>query len=258
MTEASARAGQLDGAVALVTGSGAGLGRSYAIMLAARGAAVIVHDINAETAEDTASAIRKAGQRAWAIVNDITNVTQFKEMAGSIEREAGSIDVLVNNAGIDEGKLLEEISEASFDRMFAVHVKGTFFATQAIVPGMKRRKRGSIINISSINGMIADSTDSHYNGAKAAILGLTKAWARELAPWGIRVNAVAPGHIVTAQTIARGQERMKRIIAERIPLKRYGEPDEVAHTVAFLASEESAFITGQVLSPNGGEAIVGI
>lgn len=258
MTSIAGRAGQLDGSVALVTGSGGGLGRSYALMLAARGAAIIVHDIDARTAEDTAAAVRARGQRAWVIVNDIADGAAFKRLAGEVERETGAIDILVNNAGIDEGKVFEEITEADFDRMFAVHVKGTFFATQAIVPGMKGRRRGSIINISSINGMIADSTDSHYNGAKAAILGLTKAWARELAPWGIRVNAVAPGHIVTAATIARGPERMRRISAERIPLGRYGEPDEVAHTVAFLASAESAFITGQVLSPNGGEAIVGI
>ncbi|MCX7353446.1 MAG: SDR family NAD(P)-dependent oxidoreductase [Alphaproteobacteria bacterium] len=244
--------------VALITGAGAGLGQAYAFLLAARGAFVVVQDIDRATAEETAAAIQAKGGQACACLCDIADPPAL----GPALRAAGiapdGIHILVNNAGIDAARTIEQVTVADFDRMFGVHVKGTFFATQTVIGGMKARQGGKIVNISSINGMIADSTDSHYNGAKAAILGLTKAWAKEFAPWRINVNAVAPGHVVTAATIARGSERMERIAKERIPLGRYANSEEIAHTVAFLASAESDFITGQVVSPNGGEAIVGI
>ncbi|MBM3542196.1 MAG: SDR family oxidoreductase [Alphaproteobacteria bacterium] len=139
----------------------------------------------------------------------------------------------------------------------AVHVKGTFFVSQAAVPPMRAQGRGRIINISSINGMIADATDPHYNAAKAAILGLTRSLAKELAPWSILVNAVAPGHVVTEATRLRGAARMTMVSETRIPMRRYATPEEIAHSVVFLAGPGGAFVTGQVLSPNGGEAIVG-
>ena len=243
---------------ALITGAGAGLGRAYAVLLAARGASVVVQDIDRATAEEAAAAIRASGGNACACVCDIADPPALAPALRAASIAPDGIDILVNNAGIDSARSIEQVTVAEFDRMFGVHVKGTFFATQTVIAGMKARQRGKIVNISSINGMIADSTDSHYNGAKAAILGLTKAWAKEFAPWRINVNAVAPGHVVTAATIARGPERMERISKERIPLGRYATPEEIAHTVAFLASGESDFITGQVVSPNGGEAIVGI
>jgi len=243
---------------ALITGAGAGLGRAYAVLLAARGASVVVQDIDANAAEATAADIRNQGGMAWSAVCDIADPPALAPALRAAGVAPDGIHILVNNAGIDAARSIEQVTVAEFDRMFGVHVKGTFFATQTVIAGMKARQSGKIVNISSINGMIADSTDSHYNGAKAAILGLTKAWAKEFAPWRINVNAVAPGHVVTAATIARGSERMERISKERIPLGRYATPEEIAHTVAFLASSESDFITGQVVSPNGGEAIVGI
>ena len=258
MTVANHATARLAGRTALITGSGAGLGRAYALAFAAQGARLVIQDIDAASAEATATDIRAAGGIADTVVCDISDVATVSRLFAEAERRAGAIDILVNNAGIDAGRLFEDIGEAEFDRMFAVHVKGTFFATQALVPGMKARRRGKIINIASINGMIADTTDSHYSAAKAAILGLTRAWAKELAPYAIMVNALAPGHVVTAATRARGMERMKKISAERIPLGRYAEPEEIAHAAVFLASSESDFITGQTLSPNGGEAIVGI
>jgi 3-oxoacyl-[acyl-carrier protein] reductase len=250
--------GRLQGRTALITGSGSGLGRAYALAFAAEGAHLLIQDIAATAAEATAADIHAGGGAAETVICDIADAATVSRLFAGAERKAGAIDVLVNNAGIDAGRLFEEIDEAEFDRMFAVHVKGTFFATRAVVPGMKTRRRGKIVNISSINGMIADSTDSHYSAAKAAILGLTRAWAKELAPFNVTVNALAPGHVVTAATRARGMERMKKISAERIPLGRYAEPEEIAHAAVFLASSESDFITGQTLSPNGGEAIVGI
>lgn len=244
--------------VALVTGAGAGLGRAYALLLAARGAQVVVQDIDAATAAETAGAIRGRGGAAWACVCDIADPPALAPALRAAGVAPDGVHILVNNAGIDAARTIEQVTVDEFDRMFGVHVKGTFFATQTVIAGMKARRAGKIVNISSINGMIADSTDSHYNGAKAAILGLTKAWAKEFAPWRINVNAVAPGHVVTAATIQRGAARMERISKERIPLGRYATPEEIAHTVAFLACAESDFITGQVVSPNGGEAIVGI
>ena len=249
---------RLDGKVIVVTGAGMGMGRTHAQLLAERGAHVVVQDIQKAKAEETAHAVAQAGGKAHVLACDISDTGAVAREFTAAEKTLGRIDVLVNNAGIHNRRAIEEVTPQDFDAMFGVHVKGTFFATQTVVGGMKARRRGKIVNISSINGMIADTTDSHYNGAKAAILGLTKAWAKELAPWNINVNAVAPGHIVTPATILRGAERMEKISKERIPLGRYAKPEEIAHTVAFLASSESDFITGQVISPNGGEAIVGI
>ena len=245
---------ELAGQVALITGAGAGLGRAYALALAGAGAEVVIQDIDPAGAEESVRRVRAAGGAARTILGDIADVDDFAAKAARL----GPVHILVNNAGIDEGRTTEEIDEAAFTRMIDVHVKGTFFATKALVPGMKDRGGGRIVNISSINGMIADTTDPHYSAAKAAILGLTKAWAKELAPWGICVNAIAPGHVMTDGTRARGEARMREISEKRIPLGRYGEVEEVAPAVLFLASPRAAFITGQVLSPNGGEAIVGM
>ena len=160
---------------------------------------------------------------------------------------------------------IEEVDEASFDRMFGVHVKGTFFATRAVVPGMKERGAGKIVVTASTAGMTGIAGDSHYSGAKAALLGLTKAWAKELAPFGIHVNAVAPGATMTEMVMTKLPTReaalervQERLAAGAVPLGRYAEPSEITAVVLFLASDEASFITGQVISPNGGEVIVGI
>ncbi len=252
--------GQLDGRVALITGSGSGMGRTHAMVMAERGARIIVHDIDAEAAHETAAALRDKGHEPIAILADIADVGAMAAAIAEAEAEAGRIDILVNNAGIGGGGvLLEEIDEAGFDRMFDIHVKGAFFATQAIVPGMKRRGAGKIINIASIEGMVGVPSRPHYCGAKAALLGLTKAWAREFAPWGISVNCVAPGWVMTEMTFALTDADWRRRHQEaEIPLRRYAAPEEVSALVAFLASAEADFITGQTISPNGGQVIVGI
>jgi 3-oxoacyl-[acyl-carrier protein] reductase len=247
------------GKVALITGSGRGMGRSHAELLAERGADVIVHDINEEWAEETGRLVRAKGRRALVACADIAKPAAMAEVVRRGEAEFGHIDILINNAGVAAERFgIEEITEEWYERMFGVHVKGTLFTTQAVVPGMKKRRAGKIVNISSIWAMTGYRFGSTYCAAKAALLGFTKSWAKELAPWNICVNSVAPGAVKTKmQAEVDSSEDMKRYLAQ-IPLGRYAEPEEMSYAVLFLASDESNFITGQVLSPNGGDTIVGI
>ncbi len=250
---------------AVVTGGGRGMGRSHAEAFAARGAAVGVIDLDGALVDQAVATIREAGGVAHGVKCDVADVAAITEAIASLERSLGGIDILVNNAGIDEMRDIEEIDEASFDRMFGVHVKGTFFATRAAVPGMKARGAGKIVVTASTAGMTGIAGDSHYSGAKAALMGLTKAWAKELAPFGIHVNAVAPGATMTEMVMTKlptREESMarvrQRLDAGAVPLGRYADPSEITAVVLFLASDEASFITGQVISPNGGEVIVGI
>ena len=248
----------LEGRIALVTGAGGGMGRSHAVLLAERGADVIVHDVIDGIAE-TAAEIRAQGRRAHELRVDIRDVAALQSGVAGAEEAFGPIDILVNNAGVGGRRLtLDEISVEDFDRMFEVHVRGTFFATQAAVPGMAARGYGRIVNISSIYAMGGSPRASHYSAAKAAISGFTKCWARELAPHRITVNAVAPGFVVTGMT--RGSNTDAQI-AERekgMPLGRFTRPEDISYAVAWLASDEAEMVTGQVVSPNAGEVIVGI
>ncbi len=248
----------LEGRIALVTGAGGGMGRSHAHLLAGRGADVIVHDTIDGIAE-TAAAVRAEGRRAHELKLDIRDVAALKSGIAEAEASFGPVDILVNNAGVGGRRLeLEDIDPETFDRMFEVHVRGTFFATQAVVPGMAARRYGRIVNISSIYAMGGSARASHYASAKAAISGLTKCWARELAPHRITVNAVAPGFVVTGMT--RGSNSDEQI-AERekgMPLGRFTRPEDISYAVAWLASDEAEMVTGQVVSPNSGETIVGI
>lgn len=246
--------GELDGRQALITGAGRGMGRAHALKLAQHGAAIVVQDIDGPGAQETAAMVVAAGGRASVITGDVADVA---DLMGKIAG-CGDIDILINNAGIDRPGTIEEIDEAGFDEMFAIHVKGAFFAVQTVVPGMKKRRWGKIVNVSSIWGMTGYSSHSHYCGAKAALLGLTKAWARELAPWSINVNALAPGGVWTEMELAqRGPEGIREAEA-RVPLGRWSQPEEQSESVLFLVTERSSFITGQCISANGGSTIVGI
>jgi 3-oxoacyl-[acyl-carrier protein] reductase len=249
---------RLDGLVALVTGAGAGMGRAHALLLAERGADVVVQDINEATAADTAARVRALGRRSTYFAFDIADVPAIERMMAAVERELGGLDVLVNNAGIGgENAVIEDIDEKRFARMFDVHAKGTFFCGRGAMALMKKRGRGKIINTATRWALSGHETSSHYICAKAAILGMTKAWAKELAPHKINVNAVAPGGVWTDMVLkARGPDFI-RAEAEKVPLKRWAQPEEYAYLVAFLASPQADFITGQVISPNGGATIVG-
>jgi 3-oxoacyl-[acyl-carrier protein] reductase len=244
----------LDGKIALVTGSGRGMGRSHAVLLAERGADLIIHDILEGELAETAELIRATGRDARTIQCDIRDVPGFQ----SAVRDMGPIDILVNNAGVGGQRLMmEDITEEIFDRMFSVHVRGTFFATQAVLPGMKDRKSGKIVNTSSIFAMGGSANACHYAAAKAAISGLTKNWAREFGPWNINVNAVAPGFIPTDMTMELTSEADLEARRENLPLRATTEMQDISYAVAWLASSETDKITGQVISPNSGETIVG-
>jgi 3-oxoacyl-[acyl-carrier protein] reductase len=250
-------ASRFDGQVAWITGSGRGMGRAHAELMAARGADIVIHDVLVDEAAAAAAAVKKLGRRVLVSTASVSDVAAMRALVADAERALGAVDILVNNAGIGQHLAIEDITPADFERMFDIHVKGSFFCGQAVIPGMKSRKRGRIINISSNWGMVGANTASHYCAAKTALLGLTKAWAKELAPWNILVNAVCPGGVMTEMPIrVQGMEKIREK-ERKVPLGRWAQPEEIAEAVAFLASGEAAFITGQALSPNGGETIVG-
>jgi 3-oxoacyl-[acyl-carrier protein] reductase len=250
---------RLDDRVAMITGSGAGMGRAHAVMMAERGADVVVQDIDPATAEETAEMVRDHGRRALALTYDIADVDESRRALETVNRELGGVDILVNNAGIGgNGASFEEIDEALFARFIGVHLTGHFFLTQLVVPHMKAQRRGKIINISSRWAMTGAAEAPHYVACKSALLGLTKAWALELAPWNIHVNAVAPGGVWSDMVRKSRGEDFIRSMEKTVPLKRWAQPVEYAYAVCFLASSQADFITGQTLSPNGGASIVGI
>ena len=244
----------LEGKRALITGAGGGMGQSHAVLMARRGAEIIIHDIKDDGAEETADMVREQGAKATVVVADIRDIRTFT----SAILNAGPVDILVNNAGVGGARrMVEEITEQVFNQMFEVHVRGTFFATQTVLPAMKDKKDGKIINISSIYAMGGNRNASHYAASKSAISGFTKSWAREFAPWNIKVNAVAPGFVVTEMTEASNSPEN---IAEReksMPLGEFCKPIDISYAVAWLASAETDLISGQVISPNSGEVIVG-
>ena len=244
----------LEGKRALITGAGGGMGQSHAVLMAKRGAEIIIHDIKDDGAEETADMVREQGAKATVVVADIRDIRTFTSAISN----AGPVDILVNNAGVGGARrMVEEITEQVFNQMFEVHVRGTFFATQTVLPAMKDKKGGKIINISSIYAMGGNQNASHYAASKSAISGFTKSWAREFAPWNIKVNAVAPGFVVTEMTEASNSPEN---IAEReksMPLGEFCKPIDISYAVAWLASAETDLISGQVISPNSGEVIVG-
>jgi 3-oxoacyl-[acyl-carrier protein] reductase len=248
---------ELEGRVAVITGSGSGIGQATAWLMAERGSCVVVQDIDAAGAKVTARGVEERGAPVVVQVSDIADPSADAELVRAAESHFERIDILVNNAGIGIDRPIEEIDERAFDRMIAVHVKGSFFTAQAAVAGMKRRRCGRIVNISSRWAMAGHGVASDYIAAKSALLGLTKAWAKELAGHGITVNAVAPGGVRTAMVRKTLGEAGIAVEEKLVPLGRWCEPREIANAIVFLASDAASFITGQVVSPNGGKTVVG-
>ena len=246
----------MDGKIVLITGAGSGLGQSHAALLSDYGADIIVQDINSEGAQKTAEMVKNNGRRVHVMIGDVRDSKGFAALAKSAIEDLGPVDVLVNNAGISSrGRMFEEIDDDIIAEMFDINVKGAYVATRAVLADMKVRKEGRIINTASIFGMAGTTQGSHYCGAKAALIGLTKAWAKEFAPWNILVNAVAPGFIPTPMTNRPGKDELRAARIASVPLGHEGEPNDISHAVAYFASEGGKYVTGQVLSPNGGVVI---
>lgn len=242
----------LAGKSAIVTGASRGIGRAIAIDLAARGAAVLVNYNSSETAaQEVVDTITAAGGKAFALKGDVSKVDDANALIKACIDTYGKLDILVNNAGTTRDTLLMSMKEEDWDIVMSVDLKSVFNCSKAAIRPMIRQRSGRIINISSVVGLAGQGGQSNYAAAKAGVIGFTKSLAREVGSRGITVNAVAPGFIPTALTNVLTEEQKQSAI-KMTPLGRFGKPEEVAYAVSFLASEEAAFITGIVLTVDGG------
>jgi 3-oxoacyl-[acyl-carrier protein] reductase len=241
----------LAGKKAVITGAGSGIGRDIAVRFSVAGAAVAVCDVVKEAADKVAAEITSAGRQAQAYAIDVSDFSAVQQLCGRVTADLGGIDILVNNAGITRDNLLLRMTEAEFDRVIAVNLKGSFNFTKACFRGMMKNRWGRIINIASVIGQIGNAGQANYAAAKAGVIGLTKSTAKELASRNITVNAVAPGYIATAMTEKLDAAARDAYITA-IPLKRVGTPEDVANACLFLASELASYVTGQVLRVDGG------
>ncbi|HOR86700.1 MAG TPA: 3-oxoacyl-[acyl-carrier-protein] reductase [Bacillota bacterium] len=243
---------QLKGKTAIVTGGSRGIGRSIALELASKGANVVINCTKSiESAETVIKEIKEMGVSGMAVKADVSNREEVENLVNDVLKTFGSIDILINNAGITKDNLIIRMSEKDFDDVININLKGAFICTKAVSKAMIKQKSGKIINISSVVGIIGNKGQSNYAAAKAGLIGFTKSVAKELARCNICVNAVAPGYIETDMS-ATLPEQVKEAFLNSIPLNRAGRPQDIAKAVLFLASEYSDYITGQVINIDGG------
>lgn len=241
----------LSGKVAIVTGASGGIGRAVAIRLAADGADVACFGQNVERLQETVAEVARHGRRSSVHQVDSRSGEAIQAAVGQVEASWGRIDVLVNNAGVTKDGLLIRMSAADWDEVMAVNLRSTFLFTKAAARTMMKQRSGSIINVSSIIGLIGNPGQANYAASKAGIIAFTKSVAKELSSRGVRANAIAPGFISTRMTGQLNDDLQKKML-ELIPLARYGTPEDVAGTASFLAGDDSAYITGQVIQVCGG------
>jgi 3-oxoacyl-[acyl-carrier protein] reductase len=241
----------LTGRMAVVTGSSQGIGRACAIELARRGASVALLARNQQKLEEVAAEISALDKKARVTPTDIENEEQIKAAFKAVIAEFGKIDILVNNAGVTRDQLVMRMKRSDWDAVLNTNLTSAYLCTQQVISPMLKQRWGRIINVSSVFGQMGQAGQANYASSKAGLIGLTMAIARELGSRNITCNAVAPGFIETAMTATLSDE-LKQSALKMIPLGRVGAPEEVAHCVAFLASEEASYITGHVLNVNGG------
>ena len=241
--------------VAVVTGASRGIGRAVALELAGRGNLVVInYNGSAEKAEEVKKEIEAAGGEAALQQCDVSQYAECEAFIRQVIKDYGRLDILVNNAGITRDGLLMQMKEEDFDRVLEVNLKGAFYCMKLAAKGMMKRRYGRIVSISSISGVKGNAGQINYCAAKAGIIGMTKSLARELAPRGITVNAIAPGYIESDMTAVL-PDKVKESVLSQVPLGRMGKPEEIAQAAAFLASDRAAYITGQTLLVDGGMGI---
>ena len=242
---------QLANQIAVVTGAGRGIGRAIALKFAAEGADIVCVSRTAENSGKVANEVRALGRRAWAHAVDVAESRAVAEAGEKILAETGRVDILVNNTGITRDGLLVRMSEQDWDTVLDTNLKGAFLFTKAFARAFIKRRSGCVINVSSVTGLIGNAGQCNYAASKAALIGFTKSVARELASRGITVNALAPGFVETDMTAALSEE-VRRELLQRIPLNAFGQPDDIANAALFLASPAARYITGQVITVDGG------
>ena len=242
---------QLANQIAVVTGAGRGIGRGIALKFASEGADVVCVSRTAENSEKVAAEIRALGRKAWAHAVDVADATAVAATGEKIMAEAGRVDILVNNAGVTRDGLVMRMSEADWDTVMDTNLKGAFLFTKAFSRSFIKQRSGRIINIASVIGLIGNAGQCNYASSKAALIGFTKSIARELASRGITVNALAPGFIETDMTSGLNEE-MRLGLLKQIPLNSFGQAEDIANAALFLASPAARYVTGQVLTVDGG------